>query len=337
MKSLLEIPVYLIIYADNNCMPLIKEIRDSFGLNMMTYYVQMEFHELPKYKYLDIVKQNREKYWPTKDERTCSENHILQISKVDFITKTMDLNPFHTTKFGWIDASLGSVNLSKICENYENHMLLNVLHNITDKFHVQILNVCDKKYKDVSHKHEMYRQYRWIVCGSFYTMGEIIGRKIISRINEIAIDTMMNGYGHGDELIFLEILDEFYDDIYRSYGDYYNILNNFIRPTKGFEYINICIIKNYLDKQYYKECYDCCKVILNEYETYNVKINYETYFSILFSYYISSYYHKGAYEAKQLIDYIIELISMNPYIKNEFDKNKEFYEMNFNLALSDGR
>jgi hypothetical protein len=332
MKSLLETPCYLVIYADCICMPLIKEKRSSFGLDNITHYVEMEFEELPKYKYLDIVKKNRESYWPTRDERTCSENHILQISKVDFVLKTIEANPFRTNKFGWIDSSLGPSNLSKICQNYENHMLLNVLNNITDKFYIQILNVTDKKYKDPSNKREMYEQYRWIICGSFYTMGEEIGKKIISRINEITINTMISGYGHGDELIFLEILDEFYDDIHRSYGDYYNIVNNFIRPTKGIEYINNFIIKNYQNKGYYKECYDCCKIILNEYDSYNVKINYETYYSILFSYYISTYYYKGKVEAKQLVNYIMELVSSNPYIKIEFDKNKDFYLAQFKFS-----
>ena len=32
-------------------------------------------------------------------------------------------------------------------------------------------------------------------------------------------------------------LDEFYDDIHRSYGDYQHILNNFIRPTIAYDYI----------------------------------------------------------------------------------------------------
>jgi hypothetical protein len=314
-------------------MPLIKEIRNSFELNNITSYVEIEFEELPKYKYVDIVKTNREKFWPTRDKRTCAENHIMQMSKVDFVLKTMETNPFHTTKFGWIDSNLGANNLSKICENYENNMLLYVLNNITDKFHLQILNVCDKKYKETLNKCEMYLQYRWIMCDSFYTMGEEIGKKIIKRLNEISIDAIMNGYGHGDELFFLEILDEFYDDIHRSYGDYYNILNNFIRPTKGFEYIDNLIIKNYQNKGYHKECYDCCKIVLKEFETYNVKMNYEVYFSILYSYYISTYYYKGKYEGKQLVNYIMDLVSTNRYIKKEFDKRKDFYQNNFNYSL----
>jgi hypothetical protein len=334
MKALLEIPCYIVIYADSICLPYIKKIRSSYQLDNLTQYIQIEFDELPKYQYLDQVKKNREIYWPTRDERTCAENHILQLSKVDFLLKTIENNPFQTSKFGWIDSSLGPNNLSKICENYNNNMLLYVLNNITDKFHIQILNVCDKKYKDINLKREFYETYRWIMCGSFYTMGSEIGKKIIARINEIAIDTILQGYGHGDEVIFLEILDEFYDDIERSYGDYNNILNNFIRPTRGFEYIYNSIVTNYEIMGYDKECYDCCKTLLREIESYNVEINYHIYFSILFSYYISAYYYKGKYYSRQIVNYIITIMESNPYLKKEYENKKEFYENNFSYAFN---
>jgi hypothetical protein len=249
------------------------------------------------------------------------------------VLESIEKNPFNTTKFGWIDSNLGSENLSKICQNYENNMLLYILNNITDKFHIQILNVCDKKYKESNNKREYYSRYQWVVCGSLFTMSKEIGIKILLRLNEIAIKTTEMGYGHAEEMFFLEILDEFYDDIERSYGDYYNILNNFIRPTLGFEYIYYKIIKNYKDKGYNKECYDCCKKVLNEIETYKVKINYEIYFSILFYYYLCTYYYKGKDEAKNIVNHIMELIRINPYIKKEYDKNSDFYKTNFNYVL----
>ena len=37
-------------------------------------------------------------------------------------------------------------------------------------------------------------------------------------------------------------------------------------------------------------------------------------------------------EAKSLVEYIMNLISKNPFIKNEFDKNKEYYITQFNYA-----
>jgi len=333
MKQLLEVPCYLVIYADSNCMPQIKEIRNGFGLKDITSYVQMEFTELPKYKYVNTVNLNREKYWPTRDERTCSENHILQVSKVDFVQKTIENNPFNTSKFGWIDASLGS-NFSKICENYKRNSLLYVLDNISDKFHIQVLNVCDKKYKENINKREMYNTYRWIVCGSFYTMGIDIGKKIISRINELFIEITNLGYGHGDELIFLEILDEFYDDIERSYGDYKNILNNFIQPTNNFNYIYNFIIRNYLHYSYHKEGYDCCKKIISQIENFNVDVEYNLYLDILFSYYVFTFYYKNKEEASKVVEHIKNIVFKHPLIKNEYDKKRDFYESQFRYSTN---
>ena len=157
MRALLEVPCYLVIFTDNNCVDLIKKIRTSFGLDNITHYIVNDFEELNYYKYNDIIKANRTMYWPTRDERTCSENHILQISKVDFVSQIIEFNPFNTTKFGWIDSNLNK-NFSKICENYTVETFLNVLNNITEKFHIQVLNVNDKKYKLDEHKKEYYQE-----------------------------------------------------------------------------------------------------------------------------------------------------------------------------------
>ena len=43
--------------------------------------------------------------------------------------------------------------------------LMYILKNSSDKFHIQGLNVCDKKYMLVENKREYYQQYRWVVCG----------------------------------------------------------------------------------------------------------------------------------------------------------------------------
>jgi len=166
------------------------------------------------------------------------------------------------------------------------------------------------------------------VCGCLFTTGKQNGVKILSRLNELFEKTTELGYGHGEEMLYLEILDEFYDDIARSYGDYHNILNNFITPTKGYYYINELIIKNYLNYGYHRECYDCCKKLLNEIENYRVEIDYSMYFSILFSFLVATYYYKHN-ESKELLQHIEKLIEINPYVKREFEKNKDFYSTQF--------
>ena len=236
MISLLETPCYLVIFTDNYMYETIQNKRHEFGLSHLTKYIVKEFYELNVYKYVDIVKFNREKFHPTKDERTCAESHLICCSKFDFVFEIINLNPFNTSKFGWIDSNIGN-NFSKICIDYKNNMLLHILNNVSDKFHVQILNVSDKKYTQHENYKEYYSSYKWIVCGCLFLTGKDTGIKILNELNNVFIKTTLEGYGHGEEMFYLEILDKYYIDIEKSYGDYKDIINNFININTSIDYI----------------------------------------------------------------------------------------------------
>jgi hypothetical protein len=331
MRALLEVPCYLVIYTDKICFEMIKRIRDEYNLDNITHYVVCEFEELRFYKYNEIIKKNREKYWPTRDERTCSESHLVCCSKFDLVLNTIKSNPFNTKKFGWIDSNLRT-NLSKICEDGNKHLLLDVLNNSrNDKFQIQILNVVDKKFKNEEHKYEYYQRYRWVVCGCLFITNEQLGIKILNRLNDIFEKTTNLGFGHGEEMLYLEVLDEFYDDIERSYGDYGQILNNFIYPTRNIHYIYWLIIKNYFNFGYHKECYDCCKKVLYSIENLNVNIGSDIYMDIMSNYYSSSL-HVNPNESINIIKHIYFICNNNQNIKAEFIKNKESYENQFKLC-----
>lgn len=331
MKSLLEVPCYMVIFTDSYSFPKINEIRSNFNLNHLTKYIVREFEELEMYKYIETVKENREKYYPTKDERTCAESHLLCCSKFDFVLETIQENPFQTSKFAWIDTYVGT-NFSRICTHYKNNTLLKILNNITDKFHIQVLNVCDKKYIQMENLREYYEHYRWVACGGFFTTGKEIGLKILNELKQIFIKHTNAGYGHGEEMFYLEILDKYYDDsIHISYGDYQFILDNFISPTINIHYIYYFIILNYIKFGYYKECYDCCKRILHEYESYNIEMDYFLYFNILFQYYLCCFNYKRE-EAFDHVNKIYKLIEINPNVKNIYNQNKEFYDTQFSFV-----
>jgi hypothetical protein len=219
------------------------------------------------------VKSNREIYWPSRDERTCAESHLLTYNKFDFVLQAIEENPFNTTRFGWIDMNLKKDNGDiKICENYHSNMIPYVLSNIKDeKFHIQIMNVNDKKFLSSDNKKEYYEKYRWVVCGCFFVCTKNIGIKILNRLKEIVETTTNAGFGHGEEPMFLEILEEFYDDIARSYGDYHHILDNFENPMEGLHYIFYHIASNYYHLGYKKECKECCEKIINSFDNLPVE------------------------------------------------------------------
>ena len=330
MTSLLEVPCYLIIFTDNNLYTHIKNKRNEFNLDNLTHYVIMDIENLKTFQYLENVKKNREKYHPTKDERTCPESHLVCCSKFELVLKSIDLNPFKTNKFGWIDSNIGN-NFSKICTNYKNNMLLNILNNCSEnKFYLQILNICDKNFIKEEKLKEYYSQYRWVVCGCLFITGKEIGIKILNELNDVFIKHTLLGYGHGEEMFYLEILDKHFDNIEKSYGDYQHILNNFININIGLDYI-LYISNNYLNHRYYKECIDCCSKAIKQYENYNIEMNYELYFKFLFNLFISLYYY-DINKAKELVIKIKNLSEINPYIHNIYNSNKSFYDEQFRYA-----
>lgn len=330
-KTLMQVPCYLVIYGDNATIPLLKTLREENGLLHLTKFIIMELTDLWSYVYFDKVNENRNLYWPSRDARCQTDAHLIMCNKFDFVLQVINFNPFNTTKFGWIDCYLRD-NASKICENYNVNKFLYVLNNITDKFHIQVLNVCDKKYKQNDLKREYYEEYRWVVCGCLFTCSKDIGIKIMRRLKEIFIETTKLGYGHGEEMFYLEILDEFYDDIYRSYGDYGQILNNFIEPTANFHYIYWLILTNYLQHGYHKECCECASALITQIENNKVEVSWDLYMKILFDYYVAAFYHNNV-ESINIAKRIYNICAKNTHMREEFDKNSGFYISQLNFAF----
>ena len=315
---LMSVPCYLVIFGDAETIPKLKEMRG-------VYAPLTEFRELPiekwwTFPFINRIKRNREIYWATRDERTCAENHALMCNKFDFVLQIIEDNPFKTRKFGWIDAAA-----KKICEDFDPAKLLFVLDHVTEKFHLQILNVVDKKYKAPEMKREYYQTYRWLMCGSFFTCGTAIGKAILNRLKILFIQTTAMGFGHADEMLYLEILDEFYDDIVRSYGDYGQILNNFIMITRNVEYIYTAIIMGYNKMNQLKELWQCTTHVLKCLDDHVCWVKPETYLEILFLNYIATFYQKRE-AASAVVERIRKMCRENPAINTAYLKNREFYD-----------
>lgn len=329
----LDIPAYMVVYCDEYLEPFIKEYREKIGCANITVVRKIPYEEIWAYSLLETVKKNRDEYWPTRDARTNAETHLITCNKFDFVERTILDNPFPTTKFAWVDGCLDP-KLKKICEDYSNAKIMRVLnHIVPDKFHIQILNVCDKGFKDPARKREFYGQYRWIVCGGFFACGGTdIGLRVLARLKEIVVNTTLAGFGHGEEMFYLEVLDEFYDEIERSYGDYGQIIDNFVQPERNLGYIYHCIIKRYSAHAYHRECYDTCRKLITAFDTFAIKEDYYVWTETYFYYYLSAFYYKRE-EARKIVDRIRQLCAENPPFKQEFDKRRDYYESQFAYVL----
>ena len=324
LRPLLSVPCYLVIYTDAVLIESIRSIRD--GYDSITKYVVMSVTELPNYDLVEVIKKNRQVYHPTADKRTCAESHFICCSKFQLVIKTMRDDPFGTSKFGWIDAHLGD-NFSKVCLGYKDNMLLRVLEECReDKFHLQVLNVTDKKFVEDEHLHEYYQQYRWVVCGCLILTGKEVGGGILQDLVDNFVHTTRMGYGHGEEMLYLKILeDERYKSVLcKSYGDYQHILNNFICTSVGLDYILNMIVKRYLGFRYYPECVECCLKVVKDMESYENSMDVYHYLQFLFNGYIAAFYVNRPL-AVELCRKIRELRKL-PWFELEYSKQEGFYD-----------
>ena len=285
IDAILKLPVYLIVFANHEMMDIIRERRSAYCYDSMTLFISMSYEELWSAQFTDLVKENRAKYWPTQDERTCAESHLLCANKFDFVLRGIEMNPFQTSTFAWVDSNLHlDDNTNKICFRYNISRIPRVMTQVSNnKFHIQVMGVVDKKYKEMQHKREYYEVYRWLVSGCFFTCGIDIGTKILTRLKQVVKDTTVAGYGHGEEMFYLEVLDEFYDDIERSYGDYGQILNNFIHISNNYYYVYHTILIPMIEHGYYREAYDCATKMIYSVENHllDEDMDYGLYISAL--------------------------------------------------------
>jgi hypothetical protein len=333
MRALLEVPCYLDIYTDEVLFPFISKVRNAIpGFEKLTRYNIVDVETLETFKHLGTVHSNREKYHPTKDERTCPESHLVCCSKFELVLRTMRENPFGTEKFGWIDSNIGR-NFSKIASNYKNNMLLKILNETTpERFHLQILNVNEKKFISEEHWREYYTRYRWVVCGCLFICGKEVGTEILNDLISVFEKHTLAGYGHAEEMFYLEILDKHFDKIERSYGDYQHILNNFVGIETGLHYI-LNLATSYMNLGYHREAQDCCDKVLSQFENFKIEADYHLYFKFLFIKYVTLFYFNRD-DAKKLVkEKIFKLIETNPHFNREYNNGKEFYDLQFKFAM----
>jgi hypothetical protein len=286
----------------------------------------MEVEDLWAYPFADKIRANREVYWPTRDARISVESTVVVFSKFSMVLRTMEQNPFGTSRFGWIDGSLG-VGGAKICRDGQlSHRLLYVLNQITDKFNLQILNIEDKKYIQPEHKREYYSQARWVAVGCLFTCSERIGHPILQRLQEVIRDTIQQGYGHHEEYMHLEVLEEYAGDIQRGYGDYQDTLHNFIKMTENAVYIYWQIIMKTFYMGYDRECEDACKAIISSYNEGLPDLNMDLYVRIWSVRYLSMMRH-DAIRAAEIGRRIHASIKTHPLFAHHFHELKHVIGM----------
>ena len=342
-EFLLEKLCYMTIFCDNHTYPEIFKIRnEKYNLGKFTKYYVMNFEDIWTYQWKDKVIENREKHWPTRDTRAEWPSHLITCNKADFILTAINENFFNTSNFVWCDFNIKKIfNDQRVKEYYDKKyslkerdtIFLNILSNIPKKFHVQIINVIDKKYLLNQNKLEFYNHYRYKIAGTLFSLSNIPDNiKILEELKQNFINMVELGFGHGEEMLFYDVYYKNFNNFERSYGDYSEVIYNFCYPTENLNYVLNSIVKNYLNLKYYEECLEACEKVLYSFYNKKIEMNWNLFLNFLFYKYVSSFYCDKDLSIKTALEILYYVDNVQDF-KIEFNKSREFYLQQLSFVL----
>lgn len=119
----LELDVNMVIFIESKLEYYVKKCREIYPNK--THIVVMKLEDLPKYQLRDKIKNIMDSddfkngiKCPNVPEMWNPDYNIVVWSKIDLLQKAIEINPFHSTHFGWLDFGIGDYcrieNLSKV-------------------------------------------------------------------------------------------------------------------------------------------------------------------------------------------------------------------------------
>lgn len=105
-EEILEIPCPMIIFTDQPSLLFLKEKRGKYP----TTFLLMKLEELPYSKYADIFRYCRinNPIFNSDPKRDTIESTIFRLSLQYFILRSVELNPYTSTHFAWVDIRMRS-------------------------------------------------------------------------------------------------------------------------------------------------------------------------------------------------------------------------------------
>lgn len=222
IENVFKIDVPLIIFTEEQFIPRFTEYRKNF-LDK-TIIINLPFSELPMYKYIDRVneihsKLDKEKCPdPIAPEVISPKYCILTNSKVGLVKKAIELNPYHSEYFGWLDAGYGHNKVNYTGRNWFPKTLL----EIRDKITISQLRSLDRMVDGHS---QFYYQHIDIISAAAF-VGHSNFLLMFSSLYETFYKKILDEGISDDEQYLLALLAKYHPNIFNLvYKDWFKLID----------------------------------------------------------------------------------------------------------------
>ena len=277
-QFLMRLPFPIVFFIDDNeeTYNKIYNFRKELGLLDETYIYKNDLQNTFFYKHHSRLEHLQTQFQILNGEiqHETPLYVILNNNKFDCIDKTIELNPFKSSHFIWMD-----IGINHVAENVEK------IYDWIDKVPDKIKQQCINPYtENVSPKQYFQMIYHNMAGGLF--SGSLENMKKYSELFKKKTEEIYNENWYQIDEAVMTLVHRDNPDLFELfYGDYQGIVSNYQTPIHNIELI-LKACQKYLDYNRNKEAYDtlryCLPYFLNNSENglafYFIELNLKTNF-----------------------------------------------------------
>jgi hypothetical protein len=242
--------------------------------------------------------ENRQKYPYNFDNRNTASYYLLCMSRYIILKETINLNPFKSTHFAWVNLCIermGFKNLVKLSEG------LSINRN---KFSTCYIDYIPKVL--IRNTHKYFRFGRCSMCSGFFTGNKEYMYRVCDLLENKFLEYLEEGYGHADEQLYSPVYFDNPELFEHYYGDYKQMITNYRYiyddPQSPIDHF----IANSFQNQDYLKCYEACKFVFRSFALGKCIIPAGRWLQTLYNYYMSCKKILKNFETSNNIDHQIE-------------------------------
>jgi len=315
-----DINLVVFIEPDDELRNHLKKHRE--GKEHKTLIIERPYEELRLWpKFNRFVEMDRNYHIPNCDNRKFTPLYYLIInSKVDFVNDAIDINPFNTPRFSWID--FRSFELSPITDESFNQ-IGDLVSN--DRIHINMM--CYTTKGEVANRYDFYRFMRGKIAATFWIGGKNELKTFINRCNEELEWCFNNGFALTEEMIYGYVLGTNPELFHPFIGDYCESLINFDGIHRN-EWLAFRSLNMALEDKNYEYVKMICEIILKSFYNNYMNLDNNKLFEICICILNSNVYLNKREDSIKLLEKLYDNVIKNNELRNIVVQNKSFILLN---------
>jgi len=301
-EFIFKLPYNLIIFTDNEEISKIVTEERSDNVNK-TYIFKKPFEDTYYFKHLEKLKELQTKFVIKNGhiEHETPMYVILNNNKFDFMESAIELNPFKSSHFIWMDFGINHV-----AKNME------LIHEWITKVPDKIKQLCINPYTENSSPKDHFQFIYHNMAGGLFSGSSENLLKYCNLFKQKTEEIYNDNWYQIDEAVMTMVQRDNPELFDLFYGDYQGIISNYLSPIHDMELI-LKGSQKYIDNNKTKEAHGILFYCLKYFQD-NPNNNLVFYFiqqNIIINYYNNN---------QSLLDDVIKLINTKLSSNNTVDK-----------------